>query len=344
MIVQNLSLEWDGNPSTIQLENRESIHGISSLGNKTIPIVSTEESSLSVDSFNTPSREFPVERRVLLFEMDQREMIHEMSTLKGKIAELEAFMLVNRMDRIDAAQMEEVIGELNKGYAKIAGEVEAWKRKYAEIRDNDICEEVKQDLQRALNSLFTYQDQIGTRRAELAAIAPQATVPQPVSQEAQGHPGLDSYVQRKHRGEMTALARHIKEAALRVLGSCRADEKETRWCYATDRVIRVAMKKMDTWEAMMENLQQEFTKYEGLVMVNAEHEIRDDESEDSDAETEYSQVRRLVGRAAERVEETRKDVEHEDEERKLYSLQDRPVSLMEYPKFNGKDTQCFYTF
>ena len=304
-------MEWDCEPSTTQLGNRESIQGILSIGDRTIPIVSTEESSLSLDSFQTPSREKPVERRVLLPNMDQQEMKAQKNLLASKIAKLKALVAVSRPSQFGDADLTAVVGKMNEQYADLVGEKELWQATYAEIMDEALRNDLQAKLQEVLESLFAHQQEVMTRRAELMAIAPQtqATVPQPGAQDAQAHPGLDSYVQRKHKGEMNALARHIKEAALRILGSCRADEEETRWCDAADRVIRVAMKKMDTWEAMMENLQQEFTKYEGLVMVNAEHEIRDDESEDSEAETEYSQVRRLVGRAADRVEEARKDLD-----------------------------------
>ena len=96
VITRNPSLEWDCEPSTTQLGNRESIQGILSIGDRTIPIVSTEESSLSLDSFQTPSREKPVERRVLLPNMDQQAMKTQKSLLAGKIAKLKALVAVSR--------------------------------------------------------------------------------------------------------------------------------------------------------------------------------------------------------------------------------------------------------
>ena len=37
-------------------------------------------------------------------------------------------------------------------------------------------------------------------------------------------------------------------------------------------------------------------------------------------------------------------VERADRDRCLYTLQPAPTSLAEYPKFSGKDSQCFFTF
>ena len=151
--VHTPSLEWDCNSSTTQLEERESIHGIWLLGNRTSPIVSTEESTLRIESFNTPGREKPVERRALLHTMDQQEMVNEMSTLKGRIAKL-ALMIVNRLGQLDDSQMEALSAKLNEGYANFLGEFETWKRKYAEVMDDDIYEEIKQDLECVLTALF----------------------------------------------------------------------------------------------------------------------------------------------------------------------------------------------
>ena len=37
-------------------------------------------------------------------------------------------------------------------------------------------------------------------------------------------------------------------------------------------------------------------------------------------------------------------VEAEDRSRGLYTLQAAPASLLEYPKFSGKDAQCYFNF
>ena len=35
-------------------------------------------------------------------------------------------------------------------------------------------------------------------------------------------------------------------------------------------------------------------------------------------------------------------LDREDERRNLFTLEDSPASLMEYPQFEGKDSQCYF--
>jgi len=37
-------------------------------------------------------------------------------------------------------------------------------------------------------------------------------------------------------------------------------------------------------------------------------------------------------------------IKEEDSKRNLFTLEERPTSLMEYPHFGGKDTQCYFRF
>ena len=38
------------------------------------------------------------------------------------------------------------------------------------------------------------------------------------------------------------------------------------------------------------------------------------------------------------------ELKREDKSRNLFTLEERPASLMEYPKFGGKDWQCYFQY
>ena len=58
----------------------------------------------------------------------------------------------------------------------------------------------------------------------------------------------------------------------------------------------------------------------------------------------YLTVKAWVEDAKQEVMEAMQIVEAEDRARGLYSLQTTPTSLLEYPNFSGKDSQCFFSF
>ena len=59
---------------------------------------------------------------------------------------------------------------------------------------------------------------------------------------------------------------------------------------------------------------------------------------------EYGVIKALVEDTRNIVDAAIIMVEQADRDRGLYTLQPAPTSLAEYPKFGGKDSQCFFTF
>ena len=57
-----------------------------------------------------------------------------------------------------------------------------------------------------------------------------------------------------------------------------------------------------------------------------------------------NEVKQLVENTKEHVSSAIQIVESEDRARGLYTLQLVPDSLLEYPKFSGCDTRCYFTF
>jgi len=63
-----------------------------------------------------------------------------------------------------------------------------------------------------------------------------------------------------------------------------------------------------------------------------------------DSSSDYGVIKKLVEDTRDIVEAAIIMVERADRDRCLYTLQPAPTSLAEYPKFGGKDAQCFFTF
>ena len=64
----------------------------------------------------------------------------------------------------------------------------------------------------------------------------------------------------------------------------------------------------------------------------------------SSSRSRYNEVRQLVDGTKEHVTSAMQTVEAEDRARGLYSLQVAPASLLEYPKFSGRDSECYFNF
>ena len=136
---------------------------------------------------------------------------------------------------------------------------------------------------------------------------------------------------------MLSLAELVKDEADKLEEICRWNENEDPWTDAPDGVVVRGMKEKGSWRKMLSQLKREFTKYKALVRKEAEEDLEDPTSE-------YTEVAESVGNVEEKVRRAIKEMDIANEKRRLYSLEDRPTSLMEYPKFSGKDSQCFYTF
>ena len=145
------SLEWDCNPTTTQLgqgfenipegetpgiilssggflllEEAEEeevtleegvgvIEGIKALERSKIPIVSTEESSLEIES---PEKSNPVN-------MAQQEMLDIGSNIVGQIAMTKALMAINPLTSFTSVtQMDAMNARLGEEYAKLAGKID----------------------------------------------------------------------------------------------------------------------------------------------------------------------------------------------------------------------------
>jgi hypothetical protein len=109
------------------------------------------------------------------------------------------------------------------------------------------------------------------------------------------------------------------------------------WKESEDDDIAKAMVHRERWITRMTQVKDEFSEYKSCVTVWA----RDDLSRSG---SNYLELDDYIEDTKARVDDTIAMVEAEDKRRGLYSLQVAPVSLMEYPKFAGLDSQCFLKF
>ena len=307
----------------VTLEERVGVvEGIKALERTQIPIVSTEE---SIEIESPEKSEKPVN-------MTQREMVDMEGNIVGQIGLTKGLMAINPVTSFTSVtQMDNMNARLGEEYAKLAGRLEEWRRKYRALVDNDNYEEIKGMLDDLFNRILAYGVELRTKSQEMETNAPQ---PQLQPQANPRHNEVD-HLQRK--ADMLSLAELVKDEADKLEEICRWNENEDPWTDAPDGVVVRGMKEKGSWRKMLSQLKREFTKYKALVRKEAEEDLEDPTSM-------YTEVANSVGNVEEKVRVAIKEMDIENENRRLYSLEDRPTSLMEYPKFSGKDTQCFYTF
>ena len=114
-------------------------------------------------------------------------------------------------------------------------------------------------------------------------------------------------------------------------------ENEGIWEESEDDDIRKAMVDKERWVKRMTQASDEFSNYKATVTVWANDEL-------SSSGSKYLDICGYIQETKVSVDSAIATVVAEDKRRGLYSLQIAPVSLMEYPKFAGLDSQCFFQF
>ena len=149
-------------------------------------------------------------------------------------------------------------------------------------------------------------------------------------------------LQAKHfrneaRAKMLALHNQVKICCEGIQGDAQLDEIGTGWEDAEDDDIRKAMSDKERWISRTIQLQSDFAAYEAQVTMVSSSDLQSSTSN-------YGVIKTLVEDTRDIVDQAIMVVELADKERGLFTLQPAPVSLAEYPKFAGKDAQCFFTF
>ena len=181
----------------VTLEERVGVvEGIKALERTQIPIVSTEE---SIEIESPEKSEKPVN-------MTQREMVDMEGNIVGQIGLTKGLMAINPVTSFTSVtQMDNMNARLGEEYAKLAGRLEEWRRKYRALVDNDNYEEIKGMLDDLFNQILAYGVELRTKSQEMEANAPQ---PQLQPQANPRHNEVD-HLQRK--ADMLSLAELVKD-------------------------------------------------------------------------------------------------------------------------------------
>jgi hypothetical protein len=133
-----------------------------------------------------------------------------------------------------------------------------------------------------------------------------------------------------------AMYNKLKNNTEGISQDARVDERGTNWKDAIDDDIVKAMKDKDRWISRTIQLEDDFSSYEGMVTTLATSELNTSGSR-------YLTVKTWVEDTKDEVIGAMQTVEAEDRARGLYTLQTAPTSLLEYPKFSGNDSQCYFS-
>ena len=139
-------------------------------------------------------------------------------------------------------------------------------------------------------------------------------------------------LKQEAKGEMMALYNKLKNNCDGIKGDASVDELGTVYEDAEDDDLRKNIKNKERWVARTIQLENDFASYEGMVTVLASGEL-------TSSASQYNEVRQLVEGTKYHVTSAMQVVEAEDRSRGLYAVQAAPASLLEYPKFSGRDVQ-----
>ena len=108
--------------------------------------------------------------------------------------------------------------------------------------------------------------------------------------------------------------------------------KVSNWTTAEDHIIELEMTKVKSWREKMEKLKD---KVKMLRVKSLDHDLD---------MGPYTLSKAALDSAAGELEFTIEQMEHEDKERGLYSLNPGKAANLTYPTFSGADTEDFFKF
>ena len=97
------------------------------------------------------------------------------------------------------------------------------------------------------------------------------------------------------------------------------------------------MRKVEGWQAGRLKVAELFNTY--TAWFKTHHASLMD-----DPQSDYRKMKKQIENFSDKFDERVAELEREDEKRNLYTLEDRPASLMDYPQFGGKDSQYYFQY
>ena len=137
--------------------------------------------------------------------------------------------------------------------------------------------------------------------------------------------------------KMSISYEKVMEACSQLVTDVLAGEDDDDWTRAGDDEIRKAMQAKQEWVKRMADAKEDYMMYKTLVTTLSPEMLTDEESDFRQLTDHYELVKKTLEDALEAVEE-------EDTKRNLFTLDKGVTSKLEYPKFSGKSSECFFKF
>ena len=109
------------------------------------------------------------------------------------------------------------------------------------------------------------------------------------------------------------------------------------WKIAEDDEVKEAMRQTDGWKTRKLEIGKNFLSYKAMMETWHPSQLSSPGSVFKNLESEIEEF-------DEKFEDVMIELRREDKSRNLFTLEERPASLMEYPLFGGKDWQCYFQY
>ena len=111
----------------------------------------------------------------------------------------------------------------------------------------------------------------------------------------------------------------------------------SNWEIADDDEVKKAMKKLEGWHSRKLTVGKNFLHYTAMVETWCPDQI-------STPNSVFKKLEKEIEKFDKKFEEVIAELEEQDQKRNLFTLEDRPASLMDYPSFAGKDQECYFQY
>ena len=340
-----ISLDWD--TSCLQepfhsggqylavpgIQRRKSSTNPDIVDNNQVLIVDTDESSLNSTLEKLVQAAGNLPSSVISAMEDEADAI---------LTELENIMYKMRLSPV-ARMTEEMLDTFLVKLDSITEEAEhcgglysTWKRKHRRDPNADLKKEVEDEVKKMENAFLAYRDEIGEKRKTFQPRHP----PPPHSEHAYASGPPDQLLQHFQTERRAQAEFQLNSKSVHLKGAIKQLEGEitvANWEIAEDDEVKKAMRKVEGWQTRKLSIGDNFLHYTAMVQTWFSDQVNTPGSD-------FKKLEKEVEKFDKKFEEVMAEIEEQDQKRNLFTLEDRPASLMDYPSFAGKDKECYFQF
>ena len=294
-------------------------------------LVDTEESSLdsTVEKLLQVAGKLP-SSVISAMEEEADAILAEMESIMSKMEMSPVAMMTEEMLDTFLVKLDGITEDAESCMTMLS----TWMRRHKKDTNEKLKKEVEDLVKKMKTTFFTYRNEIGEKRKTFQPRQP------PPSESAHANGPPDQLLQHFQTERRAQAEFQINSKSVHLKGAIKQLEGEitvANWETAEDDDVKRAMRKVEGWEARKLAIGENFLHYTAMVQTWFSNQVNDPSSD-------FKKLEKEVEKFAKKFETVMAELEEQDQERNLFTLEERPASLMDYPRFSGKDKQCYFQF